>query len=145
MLSAGSIRTGRRKTRKYILTTGILSEPERRYSYDKHNKAHKNSRESDARRSAGGGFDFLATVTIPRSHGSVELRSRVPVAIAAMAMGLPGGMIIGGAFGLISFLQCFGICGSSALGAALVSVSPVLMFIQRFVSFSGGWLVGVGG
>ena len=43
-------------------------------------------------------------------------------------------LIIGGAFGLISFLQCFGICGSSALGAALVNVSPFLMFVQRFVS-----------
>ena len=43
-------------------------------------------------------------------------------------------MIVGGAFGLISFLQCFGIFGTSALGAALVNVSPVLMFIQRFVS-----------
>ena len=43
-------------------------------------------------------------------------------------------MIVGGVFGLISFLQCFGIFGSSALGAALVNVSPVLMFIQRFVS-----------
>ena len=51
-----------------------------------------------------------------------------------MAMGMPGGLIIGGAFGLISFLQCFGICGSSALGAALVSYNPFLMFVQRFVS-----------
>jgi uncharacterized membrane protein len=58
----------------------------------------------------------------------------IPVAIAAIAMGLPGGMIVGGAFGLISFLQCFGIFGTSALGTALVNVSPVLMFIQRFVS-----------
>ena len=47
---------------------------------------------------------------------------------------LPGGMIVGGAFGLISFLQCFGIFGTSALGAALVNISPVLMFVQRFVS-----------
>ena len=37
-------------------------------------------------------------------------------------------------FGLISFLQCFGVFGFSALGAALVNISPVLMFIQRFVS-----------
>ena len=44
------------------------------------------------------------------------------------------GAVVGGAFGLISFLQCFGIIGSSPLGAALVSYSPVLMFVQRFVS-----------
>ena len=42
--------------------------------------------------------------------------------------------IIGGAFGLISFLQCFGILGVSAMGAALVNISPVLSFIQRFVT-----------
>ena len=76
----------------------------------------------------------LAYVNIPMPMGLSITFNMIPVAIAAMAMGLPGGMIIGGAFGLISFLQCFGICGSSALGAALVSVSPVLMFIQRFGS-----------
>ena len=76
----------------------------------------------------------LAYVNIPMPMGLSITFNMIPVAIAAMAMGLPGGMIIGGAFGLISFLQCFGICGSSALGAALVSVSPVRMFIQRFVS-----------
>ena len=76
----------------------------------------------------------LAYVNIPMPMGLSITFNMIPVAIAAIAMGLPGGMIVGGAFGLISFLQCFGIFGSSALGAALVSVSPVLMFIQRFVS-----------
>ena len=76
----------------------------------------------------------LAFVNIPMPMGLSITFNMIPVAIAVMAMGMPGGLIIGGAFGLISFLQCFGICGSSALGAALVSVSPVLMFIQRFVS-----------
>ena len=76
----------------------------------------------------------LAYVNIPMPMGLSITFNMIPVAIAAMAMGLPGGMIIGGAFGLISFLQCFGIFGTSALGAALVNVSPVLMFIQRFVS-----------
>ena len=71
----------------------------------------------------------LAYVNIPMPMGLSITFNMIPVAIAAMAMGLPGGMIIGGAFGLISFLQCFGIFGSSALGAALVSYSPVLMFI----------------
>ena len=76
----------------------------------------------------------LAYVNIPMPMGLSITFNMIPVAIAAIAMGLPGGMIVGGAFGLISFLQCFGIFGSSALGAALVNVSPVLMFIQRFVS-----------
>ena len=76
----------------------------------------------------------LAYVNIPMPMGLSITFNMIPVAIAAMAMGLPGGMIIGGAFGLISFLQCFGICGTSALGAALVNVNPFLMFVQRFVS-----------
>ena len=76
----------------------------------------------------------LAFVNIPMPMGLSITFNMIPVAIAAIAMGLPGGSIVGGAFGLISFLQCFGIFGSSPLGAALVSVSPVLMFIQRFVS-----------
>ena len=77
---------------------------------------------------------ILAFVNIPMPMGLSITFNMIPVAIAAMAMGLPGGMIIGGAFGLISFLQCFGIFGTSALGAALVNYSPVMMFIQRVVS-----------
>ncbi len=76
----------------------------------------------------------LAYVNIPMPMGLSITFNMIPVAIAAIAMGLRGGMIVGGAFGLISFLQCFGIFGSSQLGAALVNVSPLLMFIQRFVS-----------
>ncbi len=76
----------------------------------------------------------LAFVNIPMPMGLSITFNMIPVAIAAMAMGLPGGAAIGAVFGLISFLQCFGICGSSPMGAALVTVSPVLMFIQRFVS-----------
>ena len=76
----------------------------------------------------------LAYVNIPMPMGLSITFNMIPVAIAAIAMGLRGGMIVGGAFGLISFLQCFGIFGSSALGAALVSYNPFLMFVQRFVS-----------
>ena len=76
----------------------------------------------------------LAFVNVPMPMGLSITFNMIPVAIAAMAMGIPGGLIIGGAFGLISFLQCFGIFGSSALGAALVNYSPFLMFVQRFVS-----------
>ena len=76
----------------------------------------------------------LAMVNIPQPAGLSITFNMIPVAIAAIAMGIPGGAIIGGVFGLISFLQCFGIVGYSAMGAALVSVSPFLMFIQRFVS-----------
>ena len=76
----------------------------------------------------------LAYVNIPMPMGLSITFNMIPVAIAAIAMGITGSAIVGGAFGLISFLQCFGIFGSSALGAALVNINPALMFIQRFVS-----------
>ena len=81
----------------------------------------------------------LAYVNIPMPMGLSITFNMIPVAIAAMAMGVPGGAILGGAFGLISFLQCYGICGVSGMGIALVTANPgfgfaCLMFIQRFVS-----------
>ena len=81
----------------------------------------------------------LAFVNIPMPMGLSITFNMIPVAIAAMAMGMPGGMIVGGAFGLISFLQCYGICGVSGMGVALVTANPgfgfaCLMFVQRFVS-----------
>jgi uncharacterized membrane protein len=76
----------------------------------------------------------LGYVNIPQPFGLSITFNMIPVALAALALGLPGGALIGGVFGIISFLQCFGILGFSAMGAALVSVSPVLMFIQRFIS-----------
>ena len=76
----------------------------------------------------------LGMVNIPQPAGLSITFNMIPVAIAAIAMGVRGGAIIGGAFGLISFLQCFGICGFSGMGAALVEISPALTFIQRFAS-----------
>ena len=81
----------------------------------------------------------LAYVNIPMPMGLSITFNMIPVAIAVMAMGMPGGMIIGGAFGLISFLQCYGIFGVSGMGVALVTANPgfgfaCLMFFQRFVS-----------
>ena len=81
----------------------------------------------------------LAYVNIPMPMGLSITFNMIPVAIAGMAMGIPGGAVIGGAFGLISFLQCYGICGVSGMGVALVTANPgigfaLLMFVQRFVS-----------
>jgi len=74
----------------------------------------------------------LAYVNIPQPAGLSITFNMIPVAIAAIAVGPLGGAIIGGAFGLISFLQCFGICGFSGMGAALAAVNPFLAFVQRF-------------
>ena len=76
----------------------------------------------------------LGYVNIPQPAGLSITFNMIPVAIAAIAMGVGGGALLGGVFGLISFLQCFGIVGFSGMGAALVGISPVLCFIQRFVS-----------
>lgn len=74
----------------------------------------------------------LAYVNIPQPAGLSITFNMIPVAIAAIAIGPLGGAVIGGAFGLISFLQCFGICGFSGMGAALAAVNPLLAFVQRF-------------
>lgn len=68
----------------------------------------------------------------------------IPVAIGAVALGPVGGAILGGVFGMTSFLQCVGIGGSSAMGVILLQINPVVTFIQRFVPrVMAGFLVGV--
>ncbi len=74
----------------------------------------------------------LGYVNIPQPAGLSITFNMIPVAIAAIVLGPLGGAIIGGVFGLISFLQCFGICGFSGMGAALVAINPFLTFVQRF-------------
>ncbi len=75
----------------------------------------------------------LGCVNIPMPFGLSITFNMIPVAIAGMAMGLGGGTIMGAVFGMISFLQCFGILGSSPMGAQLVAVAPWWMsFLQRF-------------
>ena len=74
----------------------------------------------------------LGYVNIPQPAGLSITFNMIPVAIAAIASGPAGGAILGGAFGIISFLQCFGICGFSGMGAALAAINPLLAFVQRF-------------
>ncbi|MCM1577527.1 MAG: ECF transporter S component [Ruminococcus sp.] len=65
----------------------------------------------------------------------------VPVAIAAIILGPVGGAVIGGMFGLTSFMQCF---GGSALGTALFAVNPFLTVIQCFVPrIADGLIIGL--
>lgn len=56
----------------------------------------------------------------------------IPVGIAAVTLGPTGGMVLGGLFGITSFLQCIGIGGTSAMGVILFEISPLLTFVQRF-------------
>lgn len=77
-------------------------------------------------------FAMTPIGTIPIGPLSASLNV-IPVAIAAVALGPTGGAIAGGIFGILSFLQCFGIGVPSGMGAALVAINPFLAFIQRFV------------
>lgn len=67
----------------------------------------------------------------------------IPLAVAAVSLGPKGGAIIGGVFGLTSFLQCIGIGGTSAMGVICFEISPLFAFIQRVVPrVLDGFLVG---
>lgn len=57
----------------------------------------------------------------------------IPVAVAAISLGPVAGAVLGGIFGITSFLQCIGFGGISPMGAILFDISPILAFIQRFV------------
>ena len=94
----------------------------------------------------------LGYVNIPMPAGLSITFNMIPVAIAAIAMGIPGGLAIGTVFGLISFAQCFNVFGSSQLGTILLNqafqmykdqgyavwqamlFSGGIMFIQRVLS-----------
>ena len=56
----------------------------------------------------------------------------IPVAIGAIALGVPGGAILGGVFGVTSVLQAMGVGGTSLMGAATFAFSPFLTIVQRF-------------
>ena len=58
----------------------------------------------------------------------------IPVAVAAITLGPVGGAIVGSVLGL-STASCSasGVGGTSAMGAVLFGINPVLAFIQRFV------------
>lgn len=65
----------------------------------------------------------------------------IPVAIAAVLLGSKGGLILGGVFGITSFIQCFGM---DAFGTALCSISPwktaLMCLVPRLLA---GWVPGL--
>lgn len=65
----------------------------------------------------------------------------VPVTVGAIVLGPVSGAILGGVFGITSFIQCFGM---SPFGAALLDISPVGTFILCMVPrILMGWLTGL--
>ena len=65
----------------------------------------------------------------------------VPVAVGAVTLGPTGGAILGGVFGLTSFIRCFGL---NAFGAVLMSINPFLTFLVCVPTrILMGWLTGL--
>lgn len=62
----------------------------------------------------------------------------VPVAVGAVVLGPTAGAILGGVFGLTSFIQCFGM---SAFGAMLLSINPAGTFCCMFCNTSCNGMV----
>ncbi len=81
--------------------------------------------------------------TLPLGPLSITL-NMIPVAVAAIALGPVGGLIIGAFFGMFSFLQAVGVVMPSGMGAITLAINPVLTFVQRVVSRAlVGFLAGV--
>ena len=74
--------------------------------------------------------------------GPIEITFMVlPVAIGAIILGPSAGAILGGIFGVTSFIQCF---GASSFGVLLLSLNPIATFITCMVPrILCGWLSGL--
>ncbi|MCI5873002.1 MAG: ECF transporter S component [Clostridiales bacterium] len=65
----------------------------------------------------------------------------IPVAVGAVTLGPTAGAILGGVFGITSFIQCFGM---SAFGTILLGVNPILTFLVCVPTrILEGWLTGL--
>lgn len=74
--------------------------------------------------------------------GTIEITFlMLPVAIGAIIIGPSAGAILGGIFGVTSFIQCF---GTSPFGVALFAINPVFTFIICMVPrILAGWIPGL--
>ena len=65
----------------------------------------------------------------------------VPVAVGAVLLGPAGGAVLGGVFGITSFIQCF---GTSGFGATLLSINPIATFVVCVPTrILAGWVAGL--
>lgn len=65
----------------------------------------------------------------------------VPVTVGAIVLGPITGAILGGVFGITSFIQCFGL---SPFGATLLGINPISTFVLCIVPrILMGWLTGL--
>lgn len=59
--------------------------------------------------------------------------SLIPIAVGSVLLDPVSGLILGGVYGVCSYLQCFGLLLPSPFGAALVGISPVFAAITCIV------------
>ncbi|MDE5769932.1 MAG: ECF transporter S component [Oscillospiraceae bacterium] len=71
--------------------------------------------------------------TIPINPALSITLNTIPIALAAVSLGVTGSVIMGAAFGICSFLQAAGIMMPSTMGVTLFGISPVLTFVQCVV------------
>lgn len=65
----------------------------------------------------------------------------IPVAVGAIILGPVSGAILGGVFGITSFIQCFGL---DFFGTTLLGINPVFTFILCMIPrILVGWLTGL--
>lgn len=65
----------------------------------------------------------------------------VPVAVGAVTMGPAAGAILGGVFGITSYIQCFGM---SSFGTLLLGINPIFTFLVCVPTrILEGWLTGL--
>ena len=65
----------------------------------------------------------------------------VPVTVGAVTLGPAAGAVLGGVFGVTSFIQCFGM---SPLGVELLAINPIFTCIVCIVPrLLMGWLTGL--
>ena len=74
--------------------------------------------------------------------GPIEITFMIlPVAIGAIILGPGAGAILGGIFGVTSFIQCF---GASAFGVLLLNINPAATLITCIIPrVLCGWLSGL--
>lgn len=75
-------------------------------------------------------FSLTPIGTIPINPVLHITLNTIPIAIAAVALGWKGSLIMGTLFGLMSFMQAAGVIMPSQMGTALFAVSPALTFVQ---------------
>lgn len=88
-------------------------------------------------------FSFTPIGSIPVGPLCITLNV-IPVAIAAVISGPIGGAVMGGIFGLLSYMQCFGIGVPSTFGAIIVENNAFFAFIVCVVTrFLAGLFAGM--